>query len=187
MSSQWTVTPEALPGLLEAHEAQRQAAVLDGLELAAERARVAAIAATPTDHGAARRGWTVKRGLSAVELRNDAPYAEVLEKGRRPGRGWPPLAPILEWVKRHADELGVGHERGLVGSREIVGPPDAEGFVPGEDGATPFEVDAMQTARAIQRAIHARGQRPLGIVSSRLDLFAEWALEEVRAQLEVSP
>lgn len=41
----------------------------------------------------------VKRGKSP-QLRNDTPYAGVIEHGRRPNRPGPPLAPIVDWVRR---------------------------------------------------------------------------------------
>lgn len=34
------------------------------------------------------------------QLRNDTPYANVIEWGRRPMRPGPPLEPILGWVRR---------------------------------------------------------------------------------------
>ena len=185
MSSKWTLTADELPGLMLSHERARQAAILDGLELAAERARVAAIAATPVDHGTARRSWVVFRGLKSVELRNDAVHAEILEVGRRPGARLPPLDAIREWVERHADDLGIGNARSFVGSRRTVNPMD----VVLEDGTVvdAFSIDVEMTAQAIQRAIGARGQKPLGIISSRLSTFGEWAEAEVLDMLRASP
>lgn len=54
------------------------------------------------DQGLFRLSWAVSQALrdKAIELRNDAPYAGIIEHGRRPGRAGPPLAPIYEWVQR---------------------------------------------------------------------------------------
>lgn len=41
--------------------------------------------------------FNVRKGAT---LRNDTPYAGVIELGRRPNRPGPPVAPIREWVRR---------------------------------------------------------------------------------------
>jgi hypothetical protein len=79
------------------------------------------------DMGAYKSGWKAE----GATLRNDAPYAGVIEYGRRPGRPGPPLAPIREWVLRKLVPEGA------------VAPEDAEG-----------------AARAIRDAIHVRGTPP---------------------------
>jgi len=52
------------------------------------------------DRGQFKRSWVAAPTPDGAELRNNAPYAGVIEYGRRPGRPGPPLAPIYEWVQR---------------------------------------------------------------------------------------
>lgn len=186
---EYTLTADQLPNALEMGELRRQRLIVTGFKLAAERARVEAIQATPVDQGEARRGWEVKKvGADEVQLRNDTIHAEVLELGRRPGRTPPPLAPILEWVYRHADELGVGNARSVLASRQTIGV--GYSIIRGRNkGRTVWEVedleaDATNVARAIQAKIGRDGSKPLHIIASRLELFGNWAEEEVQRLLE---
>ncbi|MEY2668555.1 MAG: hypothetical protein RJA59_1193, partial [Pseudomonadota bacterium] len=52
------------------------------------------------DLGGYKRGFRVAETRTGPELRNDTPYAAVLEHGRRPMRPGPPVAPIREWAAR---------------------------------------------------------------------------------------
>lgn len=65
---------------------------------AALRGLPVVVKATPSDRGAARAAWDVRRVKGGAELYNPAPYAATLEAGARPHR--PPLMPILRWVVR---------------------------------------------------------------------------------------
>lgn len=58
--------------------------------------------------GAFKRGWVVGSGPS---VRNDVPYAAVIEHGRRPRRPGPPIAPIREWVRLKLGKTGDELER----------------------------------------------------------------------------
>lgn len=57
------------------------------------------------DLGTYKRGFQVRhvRGVGG-ELVNTAPYAGIIEHGRRPGAPGPPLEPIYQWVRR---KLGI--------------------------------------------------------------------------------
>ncbi len=63
-------------------------------------------AATPEGATAVLRGsvFAEVRGVPARQLLAgwNAPYADIVDRGRRPGR-WPPTAPILLWAKRVLD------------------------------------------------------------------------------------
>ena len=52
------------------------------------------------DQGEYRGGWGHHRIPGGAEVGNDAPHADAIEHGRRPGRPGPPLAPIRRWVER---------------------------------------------------------------------------------------
>lgn len=187
----YTVNGDQFPNMLEVHELRRQRTIVRGFRLAAERARVEAIKATPVDQGEARRGWeVVKVGTDEVQLRNDTIHAEILELGRRPGRTAPPLAPILEWVYRHSDELGVGNARSDLASRQTIGV--GHSIIKGRYKKREFwevedvEADAKSMAFRIQQHIAENGSKPMLIIGSRLELFAQWAQDEVRELLEAA-
>lgn len=75
-------------------------AALETAQRGLYRAVRATNAAGSVDRGQFKRSWRAVRTEEGAELRNDAPYAGVIEYGRRPGRPGPPLAPIYEWVQR---------------------------------------------------------------------------------------
>lgn len=58
-----------------------------------------------------KRGFQVDPASTGPELRNDTPYAPVLEHGRRPGRPGPPVAPIREWAARKLGLSGAELDR----------------------------------------------------------------------------
>jgi len=47
-----------------------------------------------------RRAWNASALPDGAELFNDAPYAGVIEGGRRPGTRFPPVEAIARWVQR---------------------------------------------------------------------------------------
>ena len=89
-----------------------------------------------------------------AELRNDAPYAGVLEWGRRPGRPGPPYQPIYEWVVRK-----------LVGNG-IVAPEDAE-----------------DVAWAIRNKLHVEGSEPRHLLRDTVAQMEAWFPDEARRAL----
>ena len=50
--------------------------------------------------GAYRTSWEVQRTKTGAKLVNTAPYAKVIEWGRRPGAKAPPPEVIREWVRQ---------------------------------------------------------------------------------------
>lgn len=57
-------------------------------------------AAGLVDQGEYRQGWHSRRIDGGAEIGNDAPHADAIEYGRRPGRPGPPIEPIRRWVER---------------------------------------------------------------------------------------
>jgi hypothetical protein len=73
----------------------------------------------PVDRGTYRRSFRFDAIPNGAVAYNFAPYAPIIELGRRPGAKMPPIDPIIEWVKRK----GIGRQQGPVGSREsMIGP-----------------------------------------------------------------
>ncbi len=102
--------PDALRRHLEADRAQMVAATFD----VCHRGQAFAVALTNgkklVDRGLYKMGFRVAPIPGTVvtgSLRNDTPYANVIEWGRRPKRPGPPYAPILGWVMR---KLGLKDE-----------------------------------------------------------------------------
>lgn len=180
---EYTLSADQLPDIATQHELARQRTLVRGYRLAAERARVEAIKATPVDQGEARRGWEVVKLGDEVQLRNDTIHAEVLELGRRPGQTPPPLAPILEWVYRHSDELGVGNARSDIRTQQMLGSVEVvrgKKVLKGPD----FEADARNVALHIRSKIGRDGSPPMLIIGSRVEMFGRWAEDEVQRLLE---
>jgi hypothetical protein len=109
------------------------------------------------DQGLFKNSWKASAISTGAELANDAPYAAVIEHGRRPGRPGPPLAPIRAWVHRK-----------LVMTGEI--PPEDEDSV----------------AFAIRQKIHVKGTRPRFILQTVFDeatrTFVRDAVRRLRAR-----
>lgn len=85
-----------------AEEAHRQ--LLDSVHEAAMMGLAFAVQETDrkkaVDAGQYKRSWQARRMVGGAELYNDAPYAGVIEYGRRPNSTPPPYAVILKWVRR---------------------------------------------------------------------------------------
>ncbi len=96
-------TPAEFPALIRRRLAQdteeAKKAALDACWMAYREARrltkARGLIFTEEYHGSFYARPTPKGAV----IGNDAPFALVIEKGRRPNRPGPPLAPILEWVE----------------------------------------------------------------------------------------
>lgn len=122
------------------------------------RGEAAAVAQTnkvgAVDMGHFKNAWSHRRIPKGAELGNSAPYADVIEHGRRPGRPGPPLAPIEEWVERKLVP------NGLVEAK-----------------------DAKSVAYAIRRSIHIKGTKPRLILTGLMPKLREWFLLEAVRRL----
>lgn len=77
-----------------------QAAALDACNRAIPELIAATERAGLTDTNAFRDGWSAQPTSDGAKVGNDAPHADAIEYGRRPGRPGPPIAPIRTWVER---------------------------------------------------------------------------------------
>lgn len=106
------------------------------------------------DTGFYKARWQHARTPEGAEVFNDAPYAAVIEHGRRPGRPGPPLEPIRAWVLRK--------------------------LVP--NGVVPLaEVDAA--AQRIRDKIHFQGTAPRRILARVRPKLLVWFQAAVRRTL----
>lgn len=54
------------------------------------------------DRGRYKRSWKAGQHPEGAWIYNDAPYAAVIEHGRRPGARRPPVKALIAWCKRKA-------------------------------------------------------------------------------------
>lgn len=78
---------------------------------------ISALARAPVDRGTYRRSFRFDDIPLGATAYNFAPYAAIIEEGRRPGQRPPPIGPIIEWVKRK----GIGRQYGpnQAGKRKV--------------------------------------------------------------------
>ena len=152
-------------------------------------------AADAVDLGGYKLAWRATRIPRGAAVDNTAPYAPVLEYGRRPGRPGPPLQPIIAWANRKL--------RGDIRGQYRVAKAIALGLVSWQPGSKSFRaagrkyvketfgreenaVNAAVIFRAmkIRDAIHHRGTKPRRIlqkVAARMGpRFREAAVRELR-------
>lgn len=137
--------------------ADKQLARLAGYEAALRGVPMATAAteqAGAVDQRHFQRSWDARLRPDGAELINDAPYAAIIEWGRRPGQPGPPIEPIREWVHRK-----------LV----LTGQVDAK--------------DADGIAWAIRQRIHDRGTPPKFILRGLKRDLGRIFLEEVLKRL----
>jgi hypothetical protein len=122
------------------------------------RAETAAVTSTNdkglVDRFTFKNSWEHRQIKGGAELGNTAPYADVIEYGRRPNRPGPPLAPILAWV-----------ERKLVANGEVA--PD----------------EAKHVAILIRQHIHTHGTKPKGVLRGVFAQMKGWFREAARREL----
>jgi len=128
------------------------------------------------DQGAFKLGWTTAVGITdkAAELRNDTPYAGIIERGRRPGRPGPPLLPIIGWVRRKFGgeirgkyrfakrlALGLANSKGSRKQRADSRRRVREAF---DTEAVGVGTNILYVAMHVREAIHVRGTKPRWIL-----------------------
>lgn len=131
------------------------------VKAATATARIIRSERVPVAFGELRDGIRPELTAKGARIVSDAPHAEPVEVGSRPH--WPPLDPLIAWVKLRASQ-------GLLTPRQRVRLPGTTTIRHAESvaeqmrklehgGALPVDAP-VQIARAIQRAIAARGTKP---------------------------
>lgn len=72
------------------------------------QAEISELTKPPVDRGTYRRSFKFEDTKDGAVAYNFAPYAPVIEFGRRPGMKAPPLAAIMAWIERK----GIGRQMG---------------------------------------------------------------------------
>jgi hypothetical protein len=65
-----------------------------------ELRRASARRSAPINTGEYARSWQARRLGNGAVLFNDAPYASIIELGRRPGSKAPPTSVIMKWLEQ---------------------------------------------------------------------------------------
>lgn len=165
---------------------------------AALRGVQVAVAATnkagAVDQGLFKLSWGARPTKRGAALENTAPYAGVIERGRRPGRPGPPLQPIIDWVHRkHRTSVALEVKAirslalGLARAGGRTRRERAERVRATRKGLGRYEnaVNAAVIARAmaIRDAIHARGTKPRFILRGSLPQVRRFFITAVMRQL----
>ena len=123
------------------------------------------------DRGGYRRGWKARPTANGAILFNDAPYAPVIEEGRRPNSRMPPVAVIERWVKRKGIGGGLDKIRGASGKND--GPIQKAA-----------KVDSKGIAFAIARAIGKRGIKGKHLLALAAPALIKIVNEEVKREVQ---
>lgn len=128
----------------------------------------------PVDTGFYRQSWKAERlpGGGAI-LFSDAPYAAVIEHGRRVGQRPPPVNVIAAWVRR---KMGRRLKREI--RRRYAGQRLAAG-----DREAAIEREIQSTAFVIARAIGRRGLPPQWVMARALPSVRRLFQESVQRRL----
>lgn len=167
------------------------------LEVAQQSLRDAVIEtnrAGAVDQGFFKLSWGARPIPQGAVVENTAPYAAVLEYGRRPGRPGPPLQPIIEWVHRKL----LGQMRGQYRAAKSI----ALGIASGGSKTRKEAIAARQEVRqafgkeanalsaaviframAIRDKIHYRGSPPRRILQKTLPAIRRRLKVAVRREL----
>lgn len=121
--------------------------------------------------GLYKASWRTTAVRGGHEVRNDAPYAAVLELGRRPGMPGPPLDPIIEWVRKKGIVRGTLTKRGTARSRLSQATRD----------------EVLAAAKSIRWAIHVKGTKPRFIMRDAQLVIPKALRAAVRMHLPARP
>lgn len=182
----------ALVALLKKHAKRREGQVRKAARRAAVAGRAHLKRHVPVAHGEIRESVHVEDTKLVV----DAPHAAAVNNGSRPH--WPPLAPLIAWVKLRGTQglLSKGRrtKKGrfassldrLPGTSTKAAALGVAGMIRAHVRGGATAIDAPeQVARAIQRAIAARGTRPHHFIEKALpDLYAVLGAELRKAIAE---
>lgn len=183
----YRVKPHELGPLMAKNERARSKRIEAAIRRAARRGAALIRRSVPVAHSELRDSVHVVGTRIIV----DAPHAAAVERGSRPH--FPPLAPLIKWVKlrgtqglarakslqRMPGNTTAAHARSVASQIASMG---SHGGARSEGSSTP--VDAPErVARAIQRAIGARGTKPHWYARKNLPAIFRMTQSEVRQAL----
>lgn len=115
------------------------------------------------DRGRFRQSWAAWATTNGARLLNTAPYAPIIEEGRRPGARMPPPAVIERWAKR---KLALSPDEAAAAAFPIARAIAARG-IPGKHllrEARPVLVQVVtdEARRELEAAVRAAAAAPRG-------------------------
>lgn len=194
-----TVTAAQFPAAIRERLRQDTALVERVALEVAQRSLASAVKETneakAVDQGFFKLSWSARPIPGGAMFENTAPYAAILEYGRRPGRPGPPLQPIIAWVNRKmrgditgqyraAKAIALGLATWQPGSRSFHAA--AKRHVRDTFGKQESAVNAsvIFVAMKIRDAIHHRGTKPRRILQNvcigMYQRFRDAAVRELR-------
>lgn len=165
------------------NERAREKRVLKGFHTAARRGAKHVRENMPVAFGELKNAVRAVTKPYGAAIEVDAPHAEAVEKGSRPH--WPPLAPILAWVKlrgmqglRSDKQLARARGTTTVSSARLVARQISDRTL--TDGSDAVAADApLQIARAIQATIGKYGTKPHWFMRNAEPFVLAYLQEEV--------
>jgi hypothetical protein len=147
------------------------------------QAVVNSFARPPVDRGTYRRSFKAQKVAGGAVFYNSAPYASIIELGRRKGAKMPPIDVILAWVKRK--RIGATLVGPVQPGRKVYSRLGARAKAP---NARKLAVEARQRGIAlmIARKISARGLpalHVLGITEEALTPIVEKAVDDALGRI----
>jgi hypothetical protein len=142
----------------------------------------------PVDRGTYRRSWQVGNIDGGAVVYNSAPYAAIIEHGRRPGK-FPPIRAIEEWVARKGFvQAAAGFKMGVTAFRRAAGYEEGKTSARSQNNAAVIRQAAFLIARKIAREgmaarhVLARAEpRITAAVRNAIDLFMRNPLPESKS------
>lgn len=170
-----------LMALLKRHQRQREQRIHAATKRAASRGRAFVKRNVPVAFGEIRE--SVHAEGTAIIV--DAPHAAAVNNGSRPH--WAPLAPLIAWVKLRGMQglLSERQQGRLPGTTTKETAKGIAAMLRDHEVAGQYTpVDAAEkVARAIQRAIAARGTKPHHFIEKTLPELRSLLGDELRAAL----
>lgn len=190
MTARIAIDLNRLPAALQRRERAVLRVLHQAAEAAARRYRAELVAKTPRDTGHMAAAWKVKvappssvrpRLRELVSVLNDAPYADVIERGARPHKvspeGW---MAIYEWVRRHRASFGMVTASGRARPAPASGRRVHSGLA---RGGADLNAELASITWAIVKRINKRGARPRYIVRDSRANVQRYAAQEVKRLL----
>ena len=181
---EFTINASQLPAAWQNEIKRNLRATISGLRETAQEARTIVARQGPVDNGIFAGAWDVVNIANGAELRNDTPYAGIIEEGSRPHM--PPRGPIREWVIRKIKDIGeyrqsIGEEAPLVNRK---GKPRK---VRMEDGKPVDGDERVINALTflVCRKIANEGTKPHNILKDNQPIFLAMMAENVKKHLRI--
>lgn len=175
-------SPRDIERVFKAQEQARRERVEGAIHEAAMLGAEVVAKGAPVDVGTLKSSIRARRtGAKESEIIADAPHSGIVEVGSRPHT--PPLAPLIEWVKRHRAAFGLKPPRVLRPVRRRLYGAAAASRRRAEERAAAADAAVEQIARRIQRKIARYGTKPRWFMRQHLPKLRKILASLIRRRL----